>query len=144
MVGLRNAGGLRNLTVDCARRRIWGRPLGGGSIPPISTIPPWASVGSPGWLSSVAAVVHELLKVDPSMGMLCAFRLKINRHLRTVHMLQRRHRLDNQGLRGSVLPPYPSAHSPSVKWCSHWGHDLSRSCNGMVRPTVSWGHFRGG
>ena len=31
--------GLRNKTVDCARRRIRGRPLDGGSIPPISTIP---------------------------------------------------------------------------------------------------------
>nr|DAF50237.1 MAG TPA: hypothetical protein [Siphoviridae sp. ctXof7] len=31
---------MRNKTVDCARRRIRGRPLDGGSIPPISTHTP--------------------------------------------------------------------------------------------------------
>nr|DAX84820.1 MAG TPA: hypothetical protein [Caudoviricetes sp.] len=78
------------------------------------------------------------------MRVLCAFKLRINRHLRTVHMLHRLRRLDNQGLRGSGLPPYPSAQSPSVKWCNRRGRDLNRSCSGMAHPTVNWGHFRGG
>nr|DAK95912.1 MAG TPA: hypothetical protein [Caudoviricetes sp.] len=39
-MSLRGRWGLRNKVVDCARRRIRGRLLDGGSIPPISTQAP--------------------------------------------------------------------------------------------------------
>ena len=81
------------------------------------------------------------VRPDSSMRMLSVIRWRLNRRLRTGRMLRRRHRLDNRGLRGNGLPPYPSAHSPSSKWCSHRGCDLSRSCNGMVHPTVNWAIF---
>lgn len=135
--------GLRNKSVDCARRRIRGRPLDGGSIPPISTHPTPGFRWKPGVCLRVTAVGYELLKADSSMRMLSVTRWRLNRRLRTGRMLRRRHKLDNQGLRGNGLPTYSSAHSPSSKWCSHRGCDLSRSCNGMVHPTVNWGHFHG-